>query len=59
LGFNLWYTFFSGGIQWWYVVAPYASSDMIAVGATMVFVAAFIGLMWYTLKKQIEVQLNE
>jgi len=52
LGFNFWYAFFSGGIQWWYVVAPYASSDMIAVGVTVVFVAVFLGLMWYTLKKK-------
>jgi putrescine importer len=55
LGFNYWYTFFSGGIQWWYVVAPYALSDMIAVGVTTVFAAAFVGFMWYVLRKK-EVQ---
>jgi putrescine importer len=56
LGFNLWFTFFSGGILWWYVVAPYALSSIIAVGFTLVFVVAFVGLMWYSLrKKEVEV----
>ena len=56
LGFNLWYTFFSGGVLWWYVVAPYALSDMIAVAVTIVFVAVFLALMWYSLRmKKVEV----
>jgi hypothetical protein len=59
LGFNFWYTYFSGGIQWWYVVAPYALSDVIAVGATTVFVVAFLGLMWFMLKRKVEVQSND
>jgi hypothetical protein len=29
---------------------------MIAVGVTTVFAAAFLGLMWYVLRKKVEVQ---
>jgi putrescine importer len=56
LGFGLWYNFFSGGILWWYVVAPYASSDLVAIAATAVFALVFLALLWRSLiKKNVEV----
>jgi hypothetical protein len=56
LGFSLWYNFYSGGILWWYVVAPYASNNLVAIAATVVFAAVFLVLMWRSLvKKDVEV----
>jgi putrescine importer len=47
-GFGLWYTYFSGGAQWWYIVAPYASSSAIAIAGTIVFVILLLALMKFT-----------
>jgi putrescine importer len=56
LGFSLWYNFYSGGILWWYVVAPYASSNLVAIAATAAFAVIFLALMWRSLvKKDVEV----
>jgi putrescine importer len=49
VGFNYWFTFFSGGIQWWYVVAPYAFGDLTAIAVVVVCAVILIGLMWFTL----------
>jgi putrescine importer len=49
LGFNYWYTFFSGGIQWWYVVAPYASGDLVATAVTIGCAIVLVALMSYSL----------
>ena len=55
-GFSLWYTYFSGGVLWWSVVAPYALSDMLAIAVTIVFAAVLLALMWYSLRtKKVEV----
>jgi amino acid transporter len=52
IGFNLWYTFFSGGIQWWYIVAPYALGDTVAVAATIAVAASFLTIMVYSLRRK-------
>jgi energy-coupling factor transporter transmembrane protein EcfT len=52
LGFNYWFTFFSGGIQWWYVVAPYASGNLAAIAVTVTCAVILIALMWYTLLRK-------
>jgi putrescine importer len=52
LGFNYWFRFFSGGIQWWYVVAPYASGDLAATAITILCGAILITLMWFTLHRK-------
>lgn len=52
VGFNYWFTFFSGGIQWWYVVAPYASGDLVAIAVTAVCAIILVALMWYTLLRK-------
>jgi len=56
LGFNYWFTFFSGGIQWWYVVAPYASGNLAAIAVTVACAVILIALMSFSLlKKKVEV----
>jgi hypothetical protein len=56
LGFSLWYNFYSGGILWWFVVAPYASSNIVAIAATAMFAVVFLALLWRSLvKKDVEV----
>lgn len=52
LGFNYWFTFFSGGIQWWYVVPPYASGDLVAIAVTVACALILIALMWYALLRK-------
>jgi putrescine importer len=52
VGFNLWYTFFSGGIQWWYIVAPYALGDTVAATATIAAAVALLTLMGYSLMRK-------
>ena len=49
LGFNYWYTFFSGGIQWWYIVAPYASGDLVAITITAACAIVLLAMMSYSL----------
>jgi amino acid transporter len=52
LGFNYWFTFFSGGIQWWYIVAPYASGNLTAIGVTVACAVILLGLMWFSLTRR-------
>ncbi len=59
LGFSYWFTFFSGGIQWWYVVAPYALGDMVAVTITVIIAIVLIALMWYNLFRKKSEVANE
>jgi len=49
--FSLWFTFFSGGIQWWYIIPPYALGDAVASGVTVIAIVGLLALMWYSLSK--------
>ncbi|MHA1410587.1 MAG: APC family permease [Candidatus Odinarchaeia archaeon] len=48
LAFILWLTYYSSGVEWWHIIAPYASSDIIAaiitISITIIF-AISLGLV--------------
>jgi len=52
LGFNLWFTYYSGGIQWWYIIAPYASGDIVATGLTIAFAVLLLALLGFSLSRR-------
>jgi hypothetical protein len=51
-GFVFWYTYYSGGIQWWYIIAPYALGNMAAIAATVAVAGALLALLGYSLSRK-------
>lgn len=43
--FGLWLGFYSSGIEWWHIIAPYALNDVVAIAATIGMVVVFAALM--------------
>jgi putrescine importer len=55
--FFFWYNYFSGIILWWHILAPYASIDILATGASIAVAAlVFVGMGFSFLKGNKEVQ---
>ena len=56
VAFGVWYTFFSGGIQWWYQVAPYASGNVLATIVTALAIVSLLAFSAFTLRtKEVKV----
>lgn len=58
VAFGVWYTFFSGGIHWWYEVAPYASGNALATVVTALAIISLLAFSTFTLRRK-EVEVTE
>lgn len=57
VGFSFWYNYFSGGILWWHILAPYASAGIVATVASLAVAGViFVGMTYSFLKSYKEVQ---
>ncbi|MHA1835876.1 MAG: APC family permease [Candidatus Odinarchaeia archaeon] len=41
LGFTVWLAYYSAGVQWWHIIAPYASGDLTATITTVLMTVIF------------------
>ncbi|MHA1239016.1 MAG: APC family permease [Candidatus Odinarchaeia archaeon] len=53
LGFTVWLTYYSGGIQWWRIVPPYAIDNFVATGVSIALIVGFAAVLIYSLKRSV------
>jgi putrescine importer len=41
LGFSVWLTYYSAGVMWWHIIAPYAGTELVATAVVIAVTAIF------------------